>query len=77
MNSMPIEQNRTSPLARKGSLGRTIKAVAWSFIGLRKGSEYQEDIAKLNPLHLIAVALVGVIGLVVGLIVLVNTVVGG
>ena len=28
------------PHARKGSLLRTVRAVAWSLIGLRKGSEY-------------------------------------
>ena len=44
----------------RGSLLRTIKAVAWSFFGIRKNSDYQEDLGKLNPLHIIAVALVGV-----------------
>ena len=29
------------PSQRKGSLLRTVRAVAWSLIGLRKGSEYQ------------------------------------
>jgi hypothetical protein len=61
-----------SSTARKGSLLRTVKAVAWSFVGIRKNSEYQEDLGKLNPLHIIAVALVGVGLFVVGLIVLVN-----
>jgi len=60
---------------RKASLWRTVKAVGWSFIGLRKKSEYQEDVASLNPLHVIAVAIAGVLVFVVGLIVLVNVVV--
>ena len=63
------------PLERKGSLLRTVRAVAWSLIGLRKGSEYQQDVEKLNPLHIIAVGLVAVFLLVVGLIGLVNWVV--
>ena len=63
------------PLARKGSLLRTVRAVAWSLIGLRKGSEYEQDIAKLNPLHIIVVGLVAIFLLVVGLIGLVNWVV--
>jgi len=63
------------PLQRKGSLGRTVRAVAWSLIGLRKGSEYQRDIEKLNPLHIIAVGLVAVFLLVIGLITLVKMVV--
>jgi hypothetical protein len=54
---------------------RTVKAVAWSFIGIRKNSDYQEDLGKLNPFHIIAVALVGVAIFVGALIALVNWVV--
>jgi Protein of unknown function (DUF2970) len=46
-----------SVLHRKGSWLRTVQAVAWSFVGLRKGSEFQEDTQKLNPIHLIVVGL--------------------
>ncbi|RZL67336.1 MAG: DUF2970 domain-containing protein [Variovorax sp.] len=60
---------------RKGSLLGTIKAVGWSFFGVRKNSAYQDDLAKLNPLHIIAVAFVGVIVFVGGLILLVRYVV--
>ena len=63
------------PSQRKGSLLRTVRAVAWSLIGLRKGSEYQQDVEKLNPLHIIAVGLVAVFLLVMGLMALVNWVV--
>ena len=61
--------------ARKSSFFRTVKAVAWSFVGIRKNSEYQQDLGQLNPLHIIAVALAGVALLVIGLIALVNWVV--
>ncbi|MDM0054248.1 DUF2970 domain-containing protein [Variovorax fucosicus] len=61
--------------ARKGSLLRTIKAVGWGFFGVRKDSDYQEDIAKLSPLHIIAVGLVAVMLFVGGLILLVKFVV--
>ena len=64
-----------SPVQRKGSLWRTVKAVAWSFIGLRKGSDYQQDIEKLNPLHIVLVGLVAVFLLVVALITVVKWVV--
>lgn len=57
---------------RRASLLRTIKAVAWSFVGIRKNSEYQDDLGKLNPFHVIGVALVGVGLLVAALIALVN-----
>lgn len=63
------------PHMRKGSLLRTVRAVAWSLIGLRKGSEYEQDVEKLNPLHIIVVGLVAVFLLVIGLIGLVNWIV--
>ena len=60
---------------RKGSLLRTVKAVAWGFFGVRKESAYAEDIAKLTPLHILVVGLVSGILFVIGLIVLVKFVV--
>jgi hypothetical protein len=57
------------------NLLRTIKAVAWSFLGIRKRSGYEEDLGKLNPIHIIAVALVAVAVFVGGLIALVHWVV--
>ena len=71
----PLEQPVVKPHARKGSLLRTVRAVAWSLIGLRKGSEYQQDVEKLNPLHIVAVGLLAIFMLVIGLIVLVNWIV--
>lgn len=53
----------------------TLKAVSWSFLGIRKNSEYQKDLNKLNPLHIIVVAILMVLAMVVGLIILVNYVV--
>ena len=58
-----------------GSFLRSVKMVAWSFLGIRKNSEYQEDLAKVNPLHVIVVGVGAAMLLVVGLIVLVNWVV--
>ena len=51
----------TPPVRRKGSLLHTVRAVAWSFIGIRKNSGYQDDLAKLNPLHVVAVAIASVV----------------
>jgi hypothetical protein len=61
--------------ARKGSLLRTVQAVAWSFVGIRKNSDYQEDLVRLNPVHIIVVGLAGALLFVLGLIVLVNWIV--
>jgi Protein of unknown function (DUF2970) len=40
------------------NLVRTFKAVAWSFFGVRKSSEYERDIAELKPQHVIVVGVI-------------------
>jgi len=62
-------------MSTKTSLMRSVKAVAWSFLGIRKSSEFQEDIDKITPLHVLGVGLVAVFVFVISLIVLVNLVV--
>jgi Protein of unknown function (DUF2970) len=57
------------------SLWRTVKTVAWSFLGIRKNSEFQEDLARVNPFHVIAVGIAGALIFVLGLVALVNWVV--
>jgi hypothetical protein len=57
------------------SFMRSIKAVAWSFIGIRKRSEYEQDLGKVNPFHVIAAALLGVALFVGGLVALVHWIV--
>jgi hypothetical protein len=57
------------------SVLHTVKAVLWAFLGVRKRSSYEEDLGKLSPFHIIAVALVAVALFVAGLIALVNWVV--
>lgn len=61
---------------RKGSIWRTVKAISWSFVGLRSRGAYEEDIEKLNPVHILIVGLVGVMVFVGGLILLATWVVG-
>ncbi|MCY1546142.1 hypothetical protein D9M68_821210 [compost metagenome] len=34
-----------------------MKAVAWGFFGVRKGAGHREDIARLNPVHVIVAGL--------------------
>jgi hypothetical protein len=45
---------------RKTSFGATMKAVFWSFFGVRKRKDYEHDAANLNPVHVIVGALIGV-----------------
>ncbi len=61
--------------ARKGSLLRTVRAVAWSFLGVRKGAEYRQDLEKIQPLHIIVIGLVAAFLFVALLMVAVNWVV--
>ena len=67
----PVEQSK----APKASALHSIKLVAWSFLGIRSRSGYQEDLARVNPLHVVLVGIIGVLLLIVGLIGLVNWVV--
>ena len=57
------------------SFFRAVQAVLWSFIGIRKNSAGQEDMAKLNPFHVLVVGISLALIFVVGLIALVNWVV--
>ncbi len=59
----------------KVSIFGSIKLVAWAMLGIRSNKGYSEDLAKVNPLHVVLVGLVSAAGLVVGLVALVNWVV--
>lgn len=62
--------------ARKGSLLQTMRAVAWSFFGVRRSADHAQDVAKLNPVHVV-IAGVAAAGLfVLTLVLLVQWVVG-
>ena len=66
-----------SDLRHEGSsfLG-TLRAVLWSFFGVRKGSDYEDDIKKLNPLHVVIAGVLAAVLFVVGLVLLVNWIIG-
>ncbi|UVW29499.1 DUF2970 domain-containing protein [Massilia sp. H6] len=54
---------------RKASFLATMKAVCWSFFGVRKRSDYERDAATLNPVHVVIAALIGA-AVFIGLILL-------
>lgn len=60
---------------RKGSWTGTVKAVLWGFLGVRRRVDFHHDVAKLNPLHILAVGLVMALLFVALLMVIVNWVV--
>lgn len=59
------------PVRRKLSFLATMKAVFWSFFGVRKRSDHEKDIATLNPVFVIVAGLLGAlifIGVLIGIV---------
>jgi Protein of unknown function (DUF2970) len=52
------DANLKKALARKGSFLQTLRAVGWSFFGVRKSSEHEKDVSQLNPLHVIVAGVI-------------------
>ncbi|WP_088285398.1 DUF2970 domain-containing protein [Ideonella sp. A 288] len=65
-----------SAAGRKASPLQTMKAVAWSFFGVRRSTDLENDVARLNPVHVIIAGLIGAALFVLSLILLVKWVVG-
>jgi hypothetical protein len=59
---------------RKLNFFQTLKAIAWAMFGVRKGTGYQEDIEKLNPVHLVIAGLLFGLLFVVSLVTIVGLV---
>jgi len=62
--------------ARKPSFFKAIKAVMWSFIGIRKGSSHKADLAELSPVHVIIAGVLCASVFIGILIVVVHVVIG-
>ena len=71
--SEPVNQPVTA--APEASLWRSLKMIGWAFLGIRKGSDSQGDVARANPIQVIGVAIVAVVVIVVALISIVHWVV--
>ncbi|MDR5770392.1 DUF2970 domain-containing protein [Caballeronia sp. LP006] len=75
-----------NPEARNGRNGRDgrngggflklVKAVFWSFFGVRRRADLENDAAQLKPLHLIAAGVIGAVVFIVVLLLVVRAVVG-
>ncbi|MBC7202774.1 MAG: DUF2970 domain-containing protein [Pusillimonas sp.] len=63
-----MSNNPKEPSRRKLNFFQTLKAVLWGFFGVRKGKGYNEDIERLNPVHLIIAAVIATVIFVVGLV---------
>ncbi|RCS56888.1 DUF2970 domain-containing protein [Parvibium lacunae] len=60
---------------RKASFLQTLRAVLWSFLGIRKGKDHDADMASLNPLHVILAGVLAAILLIAMLLAIVRQVV--
>ncbi|HEX3379657.1 MAG TPA: DUF2970 domain-containing protein [Paraburkholderia sp.] len=69
-----MNDNGGSP--RKSSFGQSMRAVFWSFFGVRKRRDLEADATQLNPVHVIVAALIGAAVLIGVLILVVRLVVG-
>ena len=58
-----------------GSIGRSFRAVAWAFFGVRKASDLERDARELHPAQVIVVGIVAAAIFVGALVLLVNWVV--
>ena len=67
---MSVDRPPDSPLQRKASLGQTVRAVAWSFFGIRRSADYERDVQRLNPVHVIIAGVIGA-AVFIGVLVLV------
>ena len=62
-------ENEPQVHKRKGGFLATMKAVFWSFFGVRKRRDYEQDAANLNPVHVIFAGLIGA-AIFIGLLIL-------
>jgi hypothetical protein len=74
--SPPPDDDATPAHARRGSFGQTVRAVAWSFLGIRRSSGLEEDVKRLNPIHVIVAGVLGALLFVLLLVALVHWVAG-
>ena len=49
-----------------------MRAVAWSFFGVRKSADYEKDVSQLNPVHVVIAGVIGALVLIAVLVTLVN-----
>lgn len=72
----PVNRAMDEPERTKAGFGQSIKAVAWSFFGVRRSKDHQADFSSLNPVHVIAAGLLMAGLFVLLLVTIVNLVVG-
>jgi hypothetical protein len=67
-----VSDDLKAAVHRKGSFLQTMRAVAWSFFGVRKSSDYEKDVHQLNPVHVVIAGVLGAVVFIGVLLLLVN-----
>jgi hypothetical protein len=75
MMARPHDGSDVPAAPRRGSLLRTVRAVAWSFFGVRKSRDLERDVSELKPVHVIVVGVAVAAAFVFALVLLVNWVI--
>ena len=70
----PVDPVEKQPL-RKSSPLRVLKTVFWSFFGVRRRSDNQDDFAGITPVQIIVAGVIGAVIFVATLITLVRFIV--
>ena len=72
----PSGSDLNEATTRPMSFVQTVRAVAWSFLGIRKRAGYEQDVQKLNPVHVVVAGILGAALFVLALVAMVRWVVG-
>ncbi|HEX5638668.1 MAG TPA: DUF2970 domain-containing protein [Burkholderiaceae bacterium] len=67
-------ERANGPDRREAAFLDTVRAVLWSFFGVRRRSDYERDAARLNPVHVIIAGLIAAALFVFTLIMIVRAV---
>lgn len=73
---MAAPNDLKSAASRPVSFWATVRAVAWSFFGVRRGRDYERDVSQLNPVHVVIAGVIGAVLFVLLLVALVQWVIG-
>jgi hypothetical protein len=68
-------ENEKAKKPEARSFMSTMAAIAWSFIGLRRRKDFDQDIGRMNPFYVLIAALIGVALFIGVLLAVVNYVV--
>ena len=58
------QQTPTDTVRRKGTFLQTFRTIAWSFFGVRKAVDHENDVSELNPAYVVVAGVVGALVLI-------------